>query len=61
MTTGIQLLGGIQFDGGSVISDGSGGGGAGAHVTSNLGLYYNPADSASYAGTGTTINSLAIG
>ena len=28
-------------------------------VTSNLVLYYNPADAASYPGTGTTINSLA--
>jgi hypothetical protein len=28
-------------------------------VTSNLVLYYNPADTASYPGTGTTINSLA--
>jgi hypothetical protein len=28
-------------------------------ITSNLVLYYNPADTASYSGTGTTINSLA--
>jgi hypothetical protein len=51
---GIQILGGVQFEGGSTIS------GAGpAAVTSNLVLYYNPADTASYSGTGTTINSLA--
>ena len=27
-------------------------------VTSNLVLYYNPADTSSYSGTGTTVNSL---
>ena len=54
MATGIQILSGVQFEGGSTIS------GAGpAAVTSNLVAYYNPQDSASYSGTGTTINSLA--
>ena len=54
MATGIQILGGVQLEGGSTIS------GAGpAAVTSNLVAYYNTQDSASYSGTGTTINSLA--
>jgi len=55
--TGITINSGVYLDPGITISLGSGG--AVSHVTSNLNLYYNPADSASYAGTGTTINSLA--
>ena len=51
MTTGIQLLGGIQFDGGSVISDGSGGGGGGG-----LKVYLQSAPSSGTTWTDTSGN-----
>lgn len=54
--TGITINSGVYLEPGITISLGTA---AVSHVTSNLELYYNPADTASYAGTGTTINSLA--
>jgi hypothetical protein len=54
--TGITINSGVYLEPGITISLGTA---TVSHVTSNLVLYYNPADTASYSGTGTTINSLA--
>ena len=54
--SGITINSGVYLDSGITISLGAA---AMTHVTSHLVAYYNPQDSASYSGTGTTINSLA--
>jgi hypothetical protein len=46
-----MIISGVTLNGVTVVDGGP--------VLSNLVLYYNPADTASYSGTGTTINSLA--
>ena len=57
--SGVQVSNGVRFSGGVTINAGSSTPPTNNSVTSNLVAYYNPQSSASYSGTGTTINSLA--